>query len=245
MEAHFLLTPPEGKIKKFKLKHSEFIIIGREGTGCHVQTHDDMCSSTHCKLSLTRNFAAVEDLESKNGVSINGTKINKKESFFIGDLIKIGDTTIRINIEKMTPESVKSLTYNPKIGRGKILRIEKKRQKVKETTKILSRQNATKRIQEESINNISLKTLKLLNLGAYITDFVISLLLFVFLSKIIMRLIPTLRELRLEMGTDKLFYHDEMLIYHGLSLFISAIAYIINRKMPSGSIGEKIFTFKK
>ncbi len=110
MEAHFIVLVENKKPKKFKLRNNEFVILGRDTNKCQVPLSDDTSSSKHCKISIIDHEVFVEDLDSKNGVFLNGVRV-LKQRFYINDKIKFGKTTIYLNPKRMDQESIKVCTY--------------------------------------------------------------------------------------------------------------------------------------
>ena len=72
MEVHFVVAQEDGRSKKFRLTNEEYVVIGRSKTLCQVYIEDSLCSSTHTKISVQNNAIYIEDLNSKNGVFLNG-----------------------------------------------------------------------------------------------------------------------------------------------------------------------------
>jgi hypothetical protein len=63
--------------------------IGR-GAECQLALDDPMVSRKHAALRVYAGSAVVEDLGSRNGVFLNGVRIDKSEPLRDGDLIRIG-----------------------------------------------------------------------------------------------------------------------------------------------------------
>ena len=67
--------------------------IGRSAQ-TDVPLADDNCSRQHCQVRKWAGKFLVEDLQSKNGTFVNGSKITGEHNLNDGDLIAVGDTTI-------------------------------------------------------------------------------------------------------------------------------------------------------
>ena len=68
--------------------------IGREKSNSIV-LEDDKVSKQHAVIFQKDQIYYIKDLKSKNGVFINGVKIEKKTQLMRGALIKIGSTFFR------------------------------------------------------------------------------------------------------------------------------------------------------
>ena len=60
-------------LKKFEIEHGEYI-IGRDSS-CHIQVEAEAVSRHHARLSFSAYELVIEDLESSNGVFIDGVKV--------------------------------------------------------------------------------------------------------------------------------------------------------------------------
>jgi hypothetical protein len=70
------------------LGDGEFV-VGRSA-GCQLSLDDPLVSRRHAMLVVTKDAVTVEDLESRNGVVVNGQKISAKTVLQPGDKILIG-----------------------------------------------------------------------------------------------------------------------------------------------------------
>jgi predicted component of type VI protein secretion system len=64
-------------------------VVGRSA-GCQLSLDDPLVSRRHAMLVVTRDVVTVEDLESRNGVVVNGQRITAKTTIQPGDKILIG-----------------------------------------------------------------------------------------------------------------------------------------------------------
>jgi FHA domain len=87
----------------------ENFVIGR-GSEATCKVEDSKVSSKHCRLNLKNDRLEVFDLESKNGTYLNGIRVDQSE-VFIGDEIKVGDTTISLMEARMESIYVDILTF--------------------------------------------------------------------------------------------------------------------------------------
>ncbi len=64
-------------------------VVGRSA-GCQLSLDDPLVSRRHAMLVVSRDAVTVEDLDSRNGVLVNGERINGKTAVQPGDKILIG-----------------------------------------------------------------------------------------------------------------------------------------------------------
>lgn len=86
----------DGEIVCMELPVAGSTIMGRQENLCDVCIEDRRVSKQHCVLEETKEGILIRDLESKNGVFVNGTRIDSCRMLKKGDLIRLGDTTLRI-----------------------------------------------------------------------------------------------------------------------------------------------------
>ena len=79
------------------------VLIGR-GAACAVRLDDPAASRQHCKLIL-EGTPAVVDLDTPNGVLVNGDRIVERTELRSGALITIG--AVELSFVKSSPTSVK------------------------------------------------------------------------------------------------------------------------------------------
>ena len=70
------------------LPEGEFV-IGRAAT-CQLSLDDPLVSRNHATLSVSAESVVVADLNSRNGVRVNGDRIETKRTLVHGDRISIG-----------------------------------------------------------------------------------------------------------------------------------------------------------
>jgi len=72
-------------------------IIGR-AEDCHLRSRSELISRYHCAILLVGNKVVVRDLGSKNGVRLNGTKVNAEHKLENGDKLVIGPLEFFVHI---------------------------------------------------------------------------------------------------------------------------------------------------
>jgi len=82
--------------------------IGR-GDQAQIQVTDEYSSKVHVRLSFKDEYILLEDMNTKNGTTINGLKISQ-ELLFWGDVVKFGNTELRFS-PKNTTEIQKKFSY--------------------------------------------------------------------------------------------------------------------------------------
>jgi pSer/pThr/pTyr-binding forkhead associated (FHA) protein len=84
--------------KTFKL-YNNVITIGRDSKNLMV-LHDHQTSKNHAEIIFENDNFWIEDLNSRNGVFINGKKSLHQEKLVNGNIIKIGFTILKFEREK-------------------------------------------------------------------------------------------------------------------------------------------------
>lgn len=74
------------------------MILGR-ASDCQIQLRDPMASRHHAALDRRDGEWYVQDLESTNGVRLNGQKLAGETKVRDGDLVKVGGTTLKLNLK--------------------------------------------------------------------------------------------------------------------------------------------------
>jgi pSer/pThr/pTyr-binding forkhead associated (FHA) protein len=113
--------------KEFKTDQKE-IIIGRD-PGCDIQIENIAVSREHARIVKGPNDYLIEDLNSSNGVFINGRKINKK-FLKTGEEIVIGKHTLQIVMEEASAirkkRNIKSIDNTYRMGPGEYKKVLKR-----------------------------------------------------------------------------------------------------------------------
>lgn len=75
-------------LQEFDLRGPE-VLIGRSPE-CHITIEDPLVSRRHARICIADGAATIEDLGSRNGVAINGVRIEGPRSLADGDRIRLG-----------------------------------------------------------------------------------------------------------------------------------------------------------
>lgn len=70
------------------------ITIGREPTNTVVVPDDSYVSGHHATIAVVGGNVVVDDINSKNGTYLNGTRITQQRTLHVGDRIQIGATVL-------------------------------------------------------------------------------------------------------------------------------------------------------
>ncbi len=71
-------------------------VVGRSAT-CQLSLDDALVSRRHAMLVVSKDVVTVEDLESRNGVVVNGEKITSRVPVKVGDKIVIGSQELTLH----------------------------------------------------------------------------------------------------------------------------------------------------
>lgn len=264
MVVHFVVLKPNGDGKKFKLKDNEYVIIGRSEKSCQVVLDDDICSSQHCKISVKGVNVVLEDLKSKNGVYLNGVRI-LKQNIYINDKVKVGNSTIYINPNRMDERTITHFTHTkknqarkigevtleldnikvhntghitqPSISRGDIQQTPPKRTKQKAP---VSRQAANIVVRNRNTKpSISRNKLNLLISLASLIDFILVLGIFSLGVYLMISFNPEAQKLAKNNSTLQLIFHPDFLVNSGILAAVGAAFHFINKKQKKGSFGRQ------
>lgn len=93
-----IIEDDEGKITQVPLKWSEITIGRKEGNVIRLTERN--VSRFHAKIIKDNQGIAIQDLDSYNGIKINGDKIHGKAFIKDGDVIHIGDYKIILKYEQ-------------------------------------------------------------------------------------------------------------------------------------------------
>ncbi len=72
------------------------LTIGRTDENLVALTGDEFASAHHARVEGLRDGLWVVDLGSRNGTYVNGQRIDGRGRLAQGDLLRIGDTTLRV-----------------------------------------------------------------------------------------------------------------------------------------------------
>lgn len=71
------------------------LLVGRR-SHCDIQLQFPNISSHHCELELINSFWRVQDLNSSNGVKVNGVRIDSTKWLMPGDVVSVGKNRYEI-----------------------------------------------------------------------------------------------------------------------------------------------------
>lgn len=255
MEAYFIVAHIEGGSKKFKLCEGEYVVIGRSGSGCQVVIDDPMCSGKHCKVSMAHNTIYVEDLNSKNGIFLNGVRIIK-QNLYLGDKLKVGSNLIYILESKLSEKDKKLLTYHGEgLRKSGDLTFEVDTPNI--TNRNLGRQNRSTEGNGASVKhfqgrrrvpvdfnpnqNISKSKMMFLDLIAFIIDLSLAMTLFILgVKSFAFFFSADYKLLAKQNSLLKIMFSKELGLYTGIVFLITVGLFFFNRRKLKGSIGERI-----
>lgn len=251
MEAHFILLQAKGNPKKFSIKRGQTLIIGRSATDANIVVDDDLCSSKHCKLSFELNRITIEDLNSKNGLFLNGKRIQRQE-IELNDKFEFGKMTLYLNTKlmKTTTKSVDS-TYKGYVEGEGNLTFEDGRvaanQRVYDgkTRTMMSKRNFEKNRKRESLRPKSKMEIAILSFIVQMIDFILGILIFFLIITLAVKSNPELIKLSHKFNFIKLLFMEQMYVYTGASALVALMLYNVNKKLPKGSIGERLLKIRK
>ncbi|MBI5532920.1 MAG: FHA domain-containing protein [Deltaproteobacteria bacterium] len=75
--------------RAYPLPRSGTLVIGR-GPRCDILLDAPVVSREHCRVSITNEGVCIEDLNSSNGVYVNGQRVDKPQELAAGDQISLG-----------------------------------------------------------------------------------------------------------------------------------------------------------
>jgi hypothetical protein len=102
------------KLHDFDLAEGEFV-VGRAET-CQLSLDDPMVSRNHGRLRVTQEEVQIEDLGSRNGVKVNGERIQGGRKLEHGDKIVIGSQEMLLLLRREA--ACDTLVQQPERGAG-------------------------------------------------------------------------------------------------------------------------------
>jgi pSer/pThr/pTyr-binding forkhead associated (FHA) protein len=75
------------------------ITVG-SGSVCDIVLDDPRISAEHARLVATIHGVRVTDLDSRNGVVVNGVRVTRATSLVVGDLLAFGDVVFEVAAEE-------------------------------------------------------------------------------------------------------------------------------------------------
>lgn len=264
MIVHFIVLKPDGDGKKFKLKDNEYVIIGRSEKGCQVVLDDDICSSQHCKISIKDENVVLEDLKSKNGVYLNGVRV-LKQNVYINDKIKIGNSTVYINPNRMDENTITHFTHTKQNQARKIGEVTLELDNIKtHTTGHITKPNMSKKEMDKSAKkrtkkyapigrqaanivvrnkntkpSISRSKLNMLTSLSSLIDFILVMMIFSLGIYLIISFNPEAQKLADHNSTLQVIFHPDFIANSGIIMAVGILFHFINIKQPKGSFGRQ------
>ncbi len=77
--------------QRYPIADAQELVVGRED-GCDIVLHDDLVSRRHCKVRRDWSGTHVEDLGSRNGITVNHKKVASRTRLMDGDELTVGGT---------------------------------------------------------------------------------------------------------------------------------------------------------
>lgn len=99
----------KNSVEERSLEWGHQVIIGRSSQA-NWKIEDDKISGKHCRIYLKKDRLEITDLDSKNGVYLNGIRIEQSE-MFVGDEVKMGDALITLEESSVDAEASDFLTF--------------------------------------------------------------------------------------------------------------------------------------
>ncbi len=98
--------------REIKVKGPKYI-IGR-AEGCHLRPKTDTVSRKHCAILVGKKGVAIKDYNSRNGVYINGEKIEAQTLLKAEDKLKIGELNFEVLIDNSLASEKRPKVQNVK-----------------------------------------------------------------------------------------------------------------------------------
>ncbi|MCT4642357.1 MAG: FHA domain-containing protein [Bacteriovoracaceae bacterium] len=156
MGIHLILKLND-KIYNLYVPRDKALIIGR-GDNADCRINNKNISKTHCKFYIEKKQIYIKDLDSKNGVILNGIKIDK-QAVHLNDIINIGDCEIVVDRERLNYEALELLGNDVDMARDFNIELEQQ----KKTTENLIKKRKIQ-INKVEIKNKSYKKKNLIKL---------------------------------------------------------------------------------
>lgn len=240
MEAHFILLPHKGNPKQFSLKKGESIVIGRSEKLCNIAVEDDLCSSQHCKISFNYNQITIKDLDSKNGIFVNGSKVLLK-NISLKDKVSIGKSSFFLNPKLMKNAiitSTNSTDSQHSHHQQNTLQIQ---QHDNLTRTMMAQKNHEKDLKRASLKPPPKLFIAVANYCAQALDFSVSVICFFLITTIVIRYNPHLYDLSHQYHFLTFLFQEQMITYSIICLACTFLFFKINKRLPGGSIGQRAF----
>lgn len=93
---HFYIENPQGNMQDFEMPIAQSRLFGRSHNLCDVTFNDPKMSRQHFSIGVEDETVYIQDLRSKNGTFLNGSRITVTEVLHSGDKIIAGQHTITV-----------------------------------------------------------------------------------------------------------------------------------------------------
>lgn len=107
----FLLIESAGHLSSAQLRGGVDAVLGR-GPVCQIRVDSRSLSREHARFTWSKGRVQVEDLASKNGVLLNGARV-QREYVSSGDVLALGDVTVHIHVRGAALEQEASPAQAP------------------------------------------------------------------------------------------------------------------------------------
>jgi serine/threonine protein kinase len=94
--------PDEGRV--FTLEDGQTLVIGR-GQASQTRLRDAKMSRIHCRVEIDGGKVLLSDAGSAAGTLVNGNRVERQRALQPGDVIAIGDTQLRFQLEATHEQS--------------------------------------------------------------------------------------------------------------------------------------------
>lgn len=118
MKAVIEITSGEFSGRRFSLRPSERLSIGRTSLSDYAIPSDGQLSSVHFEIELLEHTAILRDRGSRNGTFVNSQQ-RVDYQLKSGDEIRAGNTTFRVEIEGQLPQPVAENAPIPNVDSGR------------------------------------------------------------------------------------------------------------------------------
>ena len=101
----------------FRLLPGESVTIGRAPTN-RIVVKDERCSRNHAEVFPSQGEWVLRDLESRNGTTVNGTRLTSDQKLAPGDIIRVGSACLAFvdNLSQAFPDSRSVLRASQPVG---------------------------------------------------------------------------------------------------------------------------------
>ncbi len=102
------------EIAKYSISHGEYL-IGRDES-CHISINADRVSRHHARLTFNAHELVIEDLESSNGVFIDGIQLQLPTRLGPDQEVQIGSARVVVRLDDMTAKQVTDALWDADLG---------------------------------------------------------------------------------------------------------------------------------